>query len=133
MKHVFKIIIDGNPIQLALGRNVLDILIIISRYIHENNVASDFFTIGNTRDHAVAEFLEILQEAKSRMKPEDDNVVLSLKREFDTYDGDQYNILERVLWYGSNFGDDISDLEPLHDDIWDVYHACFPQNLNSQA
>ncbi len=119
MKNTLKIINDGNPTQLEVGRDVLDVTIRISSYINDNFTASDFFTIGNTSHDEVVMFLEILEEAQGRMKLEDDKITISLKRY-------QYSMFESVLWYGSNFGDDIPELEPFHDDIWDIYHACFP-------
>ncbi|MFD2588926.1 MULTISPECIES: hypothetical protein [Flavobacteriaceae] len=126
MRNIFKIIADKDPIQLEVGRPVLDMAIRIGSYIKNNFDESDFFTIGHTREHVVTHFLEILQEAHERMKPEDDRVLLSFKRDMSGhYDSDHYHMLKRVLWYGSNFGDDIPELEPYHDQIWDVYHGCF--------
>jgi hypothetical protein len=126
-KYTFKINSDKDSIHLELGRGVLDNAIRIATYIKNNFDASDFFTIGNTRYHVLTHFLETLQNAHGRMKPEAFKVLLSLKRDMSgNFDNDQYHILERVLWYGSNFGDDIPELEPFHDDMWDIYHACFP-------
>jgi len=123
----FRIIVDENPIQLEVGRNVLDMTIRISSYIHNNFEASDFFTIGHTRQYVVTQFLEVLQEAMSITRVEDDKVLLSLKRDLlGNYDRDQYHMLERVLWYGCNFGDDIPELEPYHDEIFEIYDAYFP-------
>lgn len=126
MKIIFKIIENEDPIQLEVGRDVLDMAIRITSYIKNNFDESDFFTIGNTRDHVVAQFLEILQEAHKRIKLEDDKVLLSLKRDMSgDFDSDLYHMLKRVLWYGSNFGDDIPELELYHNQMWDIYHACF--------
>ena len=122
MKYIFRITAEGNPIQLIIGRDVLDIAVRISNYINSNFVASDFFTLGNTCHEAVTQFLEVLQTAQ------DDKVNLSFKRnQSDNFDRDQFNMLERVLWYGSNFGDDIPELEPFHDDIYSIYEDCFPK------
>ena len=122
-----KILSDEDVIQLEVGRAVLDNAIRIAIYINNNFDESDFFTIGNTRHHVVNHFLEILQNEYERMKLEDDQVLLSFKRDMSgSYDSDHYHMLERILWYGSNFGDDIPELEPFHDDMWDIYHACFP-------
>ena len=127
MNDTFKIIIDGNPIQLEVGRGVLDMAIRITSYINNNFDESDFFTIGHTRNHVVAHFLEILQEAKVRMMLKDDKVLLSFKRDMlGNFDSDHYHMFKRVLWFGSNFGDDIPELEAYHDQMWDIYHACFP-------
>ena len=117
---------DKDPIRLEVGRAVLDHAVRIATYLNNNFDESDFFTIGNTRHHVVASFLAILQNAQ-RMKREGDKVLLSFERDMSgSYDSDHYHMLERVLWYGSNFGDDIPELEPFHDDMWDIYHACFP-------
>lgn len=125
-KYTLRIIADEDPIQLEIGRAVLDMAIKISSYINNNFDESDFFTIGHTRDHVVTHFLKILQETYGQMMPEDDKVLLSFKRDMSGhYDSDHYHMLERVLWYGSNFGDDIPELEPYHDQMSDVYHACF--------
>ena len=116
-KYTLKILADEDPIQLEVGRPVLDMAIRITSYINTNFDESDFFTIGNTSHNAVNQFLELLKEGQGGMKLEQDNISLKIY---------QYDMLESVLWYGSNFGDDIPELEPHHDQIWDIYHGCFP-------
>ncbi|PZX55569.1 hypothetical protein [Algoriphagus chordae] len=127
MKYIFRVIEEGNPTQLEIGQDVLDVLIKISSYINTDFVASDFFTLGNTSHHALTQFLELLQDAQGQMKLENNKVLLTLKRDrFDKFDRDQYHLLKNVLWYGSNFGDDIPELESLHDDIYNMYGEIFP-------
>lgn len=118
MRNIFKIIADEDPVQLEVGRDVLDMAIRIASYINSNFDASDFFTIGNTSHEGVARFLETLQETHGRIMSAHDKVSLILRR-------NEYHMLETVLWYGSNFGDDIPELELYHNQMWDIYHVCF--------
>ncbi len=113
MKNMFRILAKGNPTQLEMSRNVLDLGTKITSYINDNFTASDFFTIGNARHEDVSKFLDFLKEAQDAMNSDDDILSLSL-------DKGQYRIFGTVFWYGRNFGDDIPELEALHDDICDI-------------
>jgi len=113
MKSIFKIIFDGNPKQLEISKNVLNIAIRIAGYINNNPGASDFFAITNIKEEAFAKLLGTLKASYEAMELEDSILLLSL-------DEEDYYILDRVFWYGRNFGDDIPELEALHDDMWEV-------------
>ena len=52
-------------------------------------------------------------------------LVASMANKHDTIgfiylDKGQYCVLEAIFWFGRNFGDDVAELEELHDDIWNV-------------
>ena len=81
---------------------------------------SDFFTICNTRQEVLAEFLGTLQEAQTTMTSKDTTILLSL-------DNEEYRIFDYAFWYGRNFGDDIEELEAVHDDIWDISEIIDPR------
>ncbi len=119
MKYIFKIVAEGNPTQLEMSREVLGLAIRISSYINDNFMASDFFTIGNVSQEDVSKFLGSLKEAQDAIDSVDDPLSLSI-------DEEQYHIFGRVFWYGRNFGDDIEELEAVHDDIWDVAEVMSP-------
>ncbi|MDH5723640.1 MAG: hypothetical protein OEY94_10015 [Alphaproteobacteria bacterium] len=51
----------------------------------------------------------------------DNDTMLSL-----SLDQNQYNVFERVFMYGRTFGDDIAELESVHDDIWNIAEKMVP-------
>jgi len=113
MKNMFKIVAQGDPTHVEMSPDVLDMALKISTYIDNNFDESDFFTLGNVGHEDFSKFRSSIEEAQSGISDESDTVSLS----FDT---EQYRLFDTVMWYGSNFGDDITELEPLHDDICDV-------------
>lgn len=110
---MFKIVVGGNPTELEMSRDVLDMAVKISGYIDKNFVKSDFFTLGNVGHEAFSKFRSSIEEAQSSTSVEGDTISLSLVSE-------EYRLFDTVMWYGSNFGDDIAELELLHNDICDV-------------
>ncbi|WP_417517722.1 hypothetical protein [Marinobacter sp.] len=113
MKNIFKIVAQGNPINLEMGPDALDIVLKITAYIDNNFMESDFFTLGNVVHEDFSSVRRYIQNAKNSTTNEDDTVSLSL-------DLEQYRLFNNIIWYGVNFGDDIPELESLHDDICDI-------------
>jgi len=110
---MFKVVAQGDPTHVEMSPDVLDMAAQISTYIDNNFIESDFFTLGNVRHEDFSKFRSSIEEAQIDASDESDTVSLSLDKE-------QYRLFDAVMWYGSNFGDDIAELEPLHDDICDV-------------
>lgn len=102
-----------NQTRIDTNSHVLDLAIRISKYITTNFTASDFFIFGNTRQEEVAKLLDFLKEIQSAHKIEDESISLYI-------DQAHYRIFENLFRYGQMFGDDIKELEALHDDIWEI-------------
>ncbi len=111
---MFKVVADGNPKQVEMTQDVLDMAIAISNYIQKNPMESDFFCICPSIDEQ--EFADTLTALK-RLKEE---VVRGNDVSYVFLDNDQYNTLDRILGYGRNFADDIPELESLHDSICEI-------------
>ena len=97
-----------------MSRDVLKLAIMVSDYINNNFMESDFFTLGNVEPEEFSKFLLLLKNTQNVTRTDNSPLTLLL-------DGNYYNRLETVLWYGRNFGDDIKELEAVHDDLYEIY------------
>jgi len=113
MKSMFKVVAQGDPMHIEMSPDVLNMAAKISSYIDNNFVESDFFTIGNIAHEGFSKFRNFIEEVQSSASVKNNTISLSFVTE-------QYRLFDTVMWYGSNFGDDIAELESLHDDICDV-------------
>lgn len=102
MKNMFKIVADGNPTQLEMSRDVLDLAVQVTSHINDNFESSDFFAIRHTEQEEISMFLSFLNEAQNAMQPEDDMVSLALNPE-------QYRHFENVFIHAHNFMDEDFD------------------------
>lgn len=99
---MFKIVADGNPTQLEMSRDVLDLAVQVTSHINDNFESSDFFAIRHTEQEEISMFLSFLNEAQNAMQPEDDMVSLALNPE-------QYRHFENVFIHAHNFMDEDFD------------------------
>ena len=113
MQNMFKVVADGNPKQVEMTQDVLDMAIAITSYISNNFMESDFFTLGSTDEDNINRFLDVLKDAKARASEDGSMISIDL-------DEQNSHLCEQILWYGRNFGDDIPELESLHDSICDI-------------
>jgi hypothetical protein len=113
MQNMFKVVADGNPQEVEMSPNVLDMAIAIAKHIQKNPMESDFFAITNIKEENFEKLLQTLENSHEAFKGDEGVLSISLDKE-------DYDIFDRVFWYGRNFGDDIPELEELHDNMWDV-------------
>ncbi len=113
MKNMFRVVSQGDPTHVEMSPDVLHVAVRISDYIDNNFVKSDFFTLGNVGYEDFSKFRNSIEKAHNSISPEEAMVSLSL-------DSEDFRLFDTLMWYGCNFGDDIAELEPFHDDICDV-------------
>lgn len=111
---MIKIIENDNPIKLKICIDTLYLATAIATYIENYPMESDFFCMRpNIEENIFAEALGVLRQARNSMNKHDKICFIYL-------DKWQYCVLEAIFWFGRNFGDDVAELEELHDDIWNV-------------
>lgn len=110
MKPMFKIVAEGNPKQCETSRDFLDLAVQITSYLVTNFQSSDFNEMTQITQSDLNDFLELLQNSQGQITLGDDSISLSLNPE-------TFNLLNRVFWYGRNYGDDITELSQIHDEI----------------
>lgn len=111
---MIKVIENNNPIKLEISKDTLHLTTAIATYIENNPMESDFFCMcPSIEENIFAEALGVLRQAGNRMNMHDMTALIYLNKE-------QYCVLEAIFWFWRNFGDDMPELEALHDDIWNV-------------
>jgi hypothetical protein len=116
--YMFEIVGEGNPKQLKMSWNVLDMAIRIAKYLYDNFDASDIYEIHMTTQEQFAGFLNALQKSQDARSPEATTVLLSLDRE-------QYGILEIAFLSARHYFDDVEEFEEEFNDIWVVGDIIF--------
>ena len=111
---MIKVIENNNPIKLEISKDTLHLAIAIATYIENNPMESDFFCMRpSIEENIFDEALDVLRQTGNSMNVYDTIGFIYLDRE-------QYCVLEAIFWFGRNFGDDVTELAALHDDIWNV-------------
>lgn len=111
---MIKIIKNNNPIKLKISKDTLHLAIAIATYIENNPMESDFFCMRpSIEENIFVKALDVLRQAKNSLNTVDMTYFVFLDKK-------QYFVLEAIFWFGKNFGDDVTELKALHDDIWNV-------------
>ena len=120
MKNMFKIMAEGNPTELEMSRDVLDMALRLAEFTDKNYERADFFTVGRTRHSDFKNFLQTLQETNNRLQGDDDTISIHLDKE-------HFRIFQNVFTVARMFFDDMPEFdEQTYDEIYDMAEIIDP-------
>ncbi|MDH5723641.1 MAG: hypothetical protein OEY94_10020 [Alphaproteobacteria bacterium] len=96
MSETFKILTEGNPTQIEMSREDLDLAVEVTSKLIDDFEGSDFWELSMYTKDVVENLLETLKAAQSTMSDEGTMLSLSLDKE-------QYWVLKRVFIHVQNF------------------------------
>jgi CRISPR/Cas system CSM-associated protein Csm2 small subunit len=106
-------------VELAMTPEVLSLSLEIGRYIDENFDKSDFFTIQNTTQESLQEFVAMLGRTQTTHKADVANVSLTLSKA-------QYQLFQSLFHHADTFLDEVPALEDKIDTIEKIADLLLP-------